>query len=1103
VLGDYLPDYAFLAYLEAPAQEQVKALPFVRWVGIYQPAYKLAASVDLAEGSRSYRVLLAPWADQAALQKSLTAIDSDSRSFEGGISAVLGGDQIIQLAHQSGVVWIEPYTLQRLHNDVGGGTIMGGSTAWSNGYTGAGVVVAVADTGLDTGNPASIHQDFQGRVQNISSWPVQNIAWAPGCSPSNIGDDDGAADVDSGHGSHVAGSVAGNGARSSGQFKGLAYQAGITFQAIEQYTDWPTSCPPSLTDGFYLTGIPDDVRELLTQVYNWGARIQNNSWGGGDFGDYDTQASYFDDFVYENPDMAVVVSAGNSGDDANSDGYVDENSISSPGTAKNTITVGASDNERASGGYAPYTWEAFGFYYNPTASDYISDNRQELAAFSSRGPMEDGRIKPDIVAPGTNILSVRSVYATGDGWGGYNEYYMYNGGTSMASPLTAGAAALVRDYYIDGEGHANPSAALIKATLINSAVDILGYGNTSQEAGKPIPNNHEGWGLVNVAAATTPNKRLFFDETAGLATGAKESYYFNVKAGTPFKVSLVWSDAAGSPASGAALVNNLNLRLTAPNGTTMYWGNIFSGGWSQTGGSADVVNNVENAYIQSPTQGLWLVEVIGQNVPSGPQPYALVVNGDIDQSEPLSVTGIAPERGFNNGPLSNVLIQGTGFDALATVELRLGAQVIPGTNLVVNPDTDRITARFNLTGATPGQWDVRVNNPDENATLADAFYILDATLPEVAISKTTDQLLVQPGSYLTYTISITNHGLVSATGSVFTDVLPSGVIFDSLTPTCEGGLQPLPVGFTCPIQPVTLTAGSSVTYTLVVSVPDGLEGLLSNYVEIASLEEDGYPTNNNDTMSSLVGQLHFYLPIVARQIALPGVPILAPISNADIDGNYTVSWQAGAGPVPTSYDIRENGAIILSSYPSTSYNVTNKAPGTYTYQVRAKNAGGDSDWSTQQSVLVGTLLKNGNFENGRDGSWQESSTHNYELVTNSFAPNTVQPHSGVWGAWLGGDNDEVSTLTQQVTVPPGRTTLGFWYWLFSGENTCGYDLAYVRVNNIVVDTFNVCSANNTNAWVKRFINLSAYSGQTISLQFYMANDSMLLSNWFLDDVAFE
>ena len=562
-IGPYIPDYAFLVYLDVAAKAAVSNLPFVRWVGPYQPAYKLAPWVDFSE--RSYRVILAPWANKQQAGLGLSALSSSLTEQADGYSAVLDEQGIRGAAMRPEVLWIEPIYLQELHNDIGGGTIMGGSTAFTRGYDGAGIEIAVTDTGLDTGDAATIHWDFSGRIGNISSWPVQSTDWGCGL-PVNVGANDGAADLD-GHGTHVTGSVAGDGTRSGGQFKGLAPEATINFQAVEQFTDWPAACG-SGADGYYLTGLPDDVRLLLNEVYGWGARIQNNSWGGGEPGEYDQQAAYFDDFIHSHPDMTVVVAAGNDGTDANDDGYVDPGSISSPGTAKNVITIGASDNERATGGYSSYTWGAAwpsDYSVAPTSTDRISDSRNELAAFSSRGPMDDGRIKPDLVAPGTNIVSTKSSQTADVGWGAYNTYYTYMGGTSMASPLSAGAATVVRDFLMSS-GIANPSAALIKATLINSAVDITGYGTTSQEAGLPIPNMHEGWGRIDVAAATAPLVRRFVNNTTGLSTAGTATYTYQVNAGTPFKVSLVWSDPEAAALAATTLVNNLNLTVTAPGG---------------------------------------------------------------------------------------------------------------------------------------------------------------------------------------------------------------------------------------------------------------------------------------------------------------------------------------------------------------------------------------------------------------------------------------------------------------------------------------------------------------------------------------------------------
>lgn len=264
-----------------------------------------------------------------------------------------------------------------------------------------------------------------------------------------------------------------------------------------------------------------------------------------------------------------------------------------------------------------------------------------MAAFSSRGPTDDGRIKPDVVAPGTWILSTYSgQYQEGygdpvnprdgvfqsDGWGiPRSEGYKYFGGTSMSNPLAAGAAAVVRDYYSKVYS-ASASAALVKATLINSAVDLLDENNDgANDNDYPIPNNHEGWGRINLEKATDTDNHWFVDNSAGVSTGGNVTYQLAAKGGV-MKVSLVWSDYPSTETATANLVNNLNLEVTV-NGT-LYRGNVFSGGWSQTGGSADTKNNVENVYLPSAPAGTSItVRVVGANVPNGPQPFAVVVAG--------------------------------------------------------------------------------------------------------------------------------------------------------------------------------------------------------------------------------------------------------------------------------------------------------------------------------------------------------------------------------------------------------------------------------------------------------------------------------------------
>ncbi len=338
-------------------------------------------------------------------------------------------------------------------------------------------MIAISDTGLDTGNAATISQDIRGRL--VAGYARARASWS---DPN-------------GHGTHVAGSVLGNGKNSgsnptthsyAGSFAGFAPEAKLVFQSV-------------MDSAGYLTGIPDDLNVLFQQSYNAGARIQTNSWGAHYYGAYGIDSQNVDKFMWDHPDFTILFSAGNDGVDWNDDGVVDEDSIGSPGTAKNCITVGASENNRPNGagwgGYSNWTWGAAwpsDYGTNPIYSDYISNNINGMAAFSSRGPTDDSRIKPDIVAPGTNIVSIRSSHpSAGSGWGVYgpNTKYMYDGGTSMSTPLTAGATALVREYLMKKTINTNPSAALVKAALLNGATDMnpgqYGTGTTQEMDAAP------------------------------------------------------------------------------------------------------------------------------------------------------------------------------------------------------------------------------------------------------------------------------------------------------------------------------------------------------------------------------------------------------------------------------------------------------------------------------------------------------------------------------------------------------------------------------------------------------------------------------------------
>lgn len=151
-----------------------------------------------------------------------------------------------------------------------------------------------------------------------------------------------------------------------------------------------------------------------------------------------------------------------------------------------------------------------------------------------------------------------------------------------------------------------------------------------------------------------------------------------------------------------------------------------------------------------------------------------------------------------------------------------------------------------------------------------------------------------------------------------------------------------------------------------------------------------------------------------------------------------------------------------------------------------------ADLSPLSAVIV-----NGDFESGRTG-WVEYSYQGWPLILHKDDL-PITPHGGNWAAWLGGDDNEIAYISQAVSIPAGGI-LTFWEWIAS-EDACGYDFAWVRINNINVATINLCSSNNTNGWVQRTVNLGTYAGQTVSLQIRVETDGSLNSNYFVDDVV--
>lgn len=620
ILG-YLPDDALVVRGERTAKLRLESSPTVRAVVAYRPEWKM--SPDLSPLSvfsdlnpELLLIQIFPGEDAVAVGREFSAMDprvwvieAEGRYLKARAPASLRAPlarlqavEHIALVPTFEPLWIDLEPAERLaprstlDGTESGTRAMGFAAAWAVGLTGRGQIASVADTGLDTGDVAGLGIDFRGAVSSGHHFGLFAKNW----------------EDPMGHGTHVAGSVVGRGVASSGMVRGGAVESDLIPQSM-----WS----PMLNN----LSVPSRLGDMFGRAQAEGARVHSNSWGSPrNLGAYDAFAQQVDEWTFQNPDTLVIFAAGNSGVDKNRDGRIDPGSIGSPGTAKNTLTVGASENVTRTGGIqvpvsrlrtAAESWPA-----EPIFSSMLSDNVDGLAMFSSRGPTSDRRIKPDVVAPGTNVLSARSRHSTAqDLWGRQDENYVWSGGTSMSAPLVAAAAVLTRQALMERHSQSQPSSALVKAVLMHTAHDMYPgqYGAVGAARGQeiltPRPNSDQGYGRVDVGAiASLDTKTVMVDERTGLATGDEWGTEVQVTSAGQLVANLVYMDAPASANAAAALVNDLDLVLVDEAGVEVR--------------PSDRINNHE--IIQRTLQpGRYRLVVRGYRVAqgvAGKQPFALV-----------------------------------------------------------------------------------------------------------------------------------------------------------------------------------------------------------------------------------------------------------------------------------------------------------------------------------------------------------------------------------------------------------------------------------------------------------------------------------------------
>ncbi|HET9139118.1 S8 family serine peptidase [Actinophytocola sp.] len=327
------------------------------------------------------------------------------------------------------------------------------------------------------------------------------------------------------------------------------------------------------------------TRELVSPTGPYRAVFQSNSWGSNLTTAYTSISAAMDTIVFD-LDILICQSQSNAG----------TRSSRPQAWAKNVLSVG-------------------GQFHRNT----LSRTDDAWSGGASIGPAADGRIKPDLSNYYDAIDTTSSTSNT--------SYTTSFGGTSGATPITCGNAGLLFQMWADGvfdggPGKARdvfasrPHAATAKALMINSATQYPFTGTAHD-----MTRTHQGWGTVSVrtlydlAQAGGWRLPVLVNETDLLTTGQTRRYTVTANGSRPLKATMVYTDPPGSPTAAVARVNDLTLRVTAPNGT-VYFGNngLNAGVWSTAGGTANTVDTVENVFVQTPAAGTWTIDVLGTQI---------------------------------------------------------------------------------------------------------------------------------------------------------------------------------------------------------------------------------------------------------------------------------------------------------------------------------------------------------------------------------------------------------------------------------------------------------------------------------------------------------
>ncbi len=608
VLQGYLPERAYYALVSTQLTASDLSALGVRWAAPLSVVEKVSQRVqsgdyapwtDYTNGRKIFIIQFHDDIAREAAEKLLAPIGGVSGGWISGLNAemlAMDPKQAETLASEDAVKWIDerPPVLTAVNDQVRAALGVNTIQAAPYNLNGGGSSVLVYDVGFAD----KTHPDFGSPTR---------VTWGENGSIAT-------------HSTHVSGTIAGDGHNSSGTYKGMAPAAFITSYEYESCTPYCLYNSPGDIEANYKDGLFNHGDNLASN--SLGSNIAANGYPCSWEGDYELTAQLLDNIangVLGIPFLSCWAAGNERGYGTCGTGY---STTGVPATAKDPIVVGATNS-----------------------------NDHSMTYFSSWGPVDDGRIRPDVCAPGCQVGGDNGTTSTVPG-GGYESMC----GTSMATPATAGVIAdLLQQWRMTPGLPLKPAPSTIKALMINTAFD---YGNVG-------PDYQFGYGEIRAVDVIDHLRNKDLLKIASIDQGGEDTYPITVNSGTPvLKATLCWDDPPGQTLAQKELVNDLDLTLESPNGAiTLPWIlNPSNPGAAATKG-ADHLNPTEQVEVDNPVAGTWTVHVKAYQIPQGPQRYSVVANAVLGTSS-------APESARSASSLA-VASYPNPFSPVTTISFRL------------------------------------------------------------------------------------------------------------------------------------------------------------------------------------------------------------------------------------------------------------------------------------------------------------------------------------------------------------------------------------------------------------------------------------------------